>query len=93
MNGYLIVQGEIMAEEEKYTKNFFESSPEPVGQFQSNLVQIIIELRELKCHQMKDQVLFKGEITTKIGLDHLTSDRQQYSMPMKISELWLFSLS
>jgi hypothetical protein len=43
------------------------SSPEPEGQFQSNFMQIIIALREYKFIQIKDQVLIKGEIITKIG--------------------------
>jgi hypothetical protein len=42
-------------------------SPEPADQFQSNLVQIILKLRGFEIVQIKGQVLFKGEIITKIG--------------------------
>jgi hypothetical protein len=42
------------------------SSPEPAGQIQSNLLQIILGLREFKFVQIKSQVLFKGEIITKM---------------------------
>jgi hypothetical protein len=36
-------QGEIMAKVEKFTENILKSSsPEPLGQIQSNLVQIIL---------------------------------------------------
>jgi hypothetical protein len=42
------------------------SSPEPAGQFKSNLVQIILGYMEFKIVQMKGQILFKGEIITKI---------------------------
>jgi hypothetical protein len=49
-------------------------SPSPRGdnsQIQSNLVQIVLEWGEFKFVQIKGQVLFKGEIITKIGLGHL----------------------
>jgi hypothetical protein len=36
------LQGEIIAKEKKYTEIKKKSSPEPVGQMQSNLVQIIL---------------------------------------------------
>jgi hypothetical protein len=43
MKGNVIADGEIIAKEEKYTEFFFyKSPPEPAGQFQSNLVQIIL---------------------------------------------------
>jgi hypothetical protein len=42
------------------------SSPEPAGQIQSNLVQIIFGWREFKFVQIKVQVLFRGEIITKM---------------------------
>jgi hypothetical protein len=38
----------------------------PAGQNQSNLVQIILWWREFKSVQIKGQVLFKGEIITKM---------------------------
>jgi hypothetical protein len=42
MKGIAFLQGEIIAKELKYTENLKKSSsPEPEGQFQSNLVQII----------------------------------------------------
>jgi hypothetical protein len=51
---------------------FFEIfSPEPAGQFQSNLVQIILRLKEFRIVQIKGQVFFKGEIITKIRSVHL----------------------
>jgi hypothetical protein len=43
MKGNALLQGEIIAKKQKYTKIFQKSSsPEPLGQFQSNLVQIIL---------------------------------------------------
>jgi hypothetical protein len=44
MKGNTLAQGEIIAKEYKYTEIVFfkSSSPEPEGQFQSNLVQIIL---------------------------------------------------
>jgi hypothetical protein len=46
---------------------FFKSSPlEPAGQIQSNLVQIILGWRKFNLVQIKCQVLFKGEIITKM---------------------------
>jgi hypothetical protein len=49
MKGDAILQGEIMTKELKYPENFLKSSsPEPFGQIQSNLVQIILEQREFK---------------------------------------------
>jgi hypothetical protein len=52
----------------KIHKKYFKilNSQEPVGQFQSNSVQIILGQRELKCVQIKGQVVFKGEIITKM---------------------------
>jgi Fe-S cluster assembly ATPase SufC len=46
-----------------YTENFKKSSsPEPLGQIQSTLVQIILGQREFKFVHIKGRVLFKGEI-------------------------------
>jgi hypothetical protein len=42
------------------------ASPEPAGQFQPYLVQIILSWRELKFVQIKSQVLFKEEMITKM---------------------------
>jgi hypothetical protein len=42
------------------------SSPEPAGQFQSNLVEIILGLKEFEIIQKKGQVLFQGEIITEV---------------------------
>jgi hypothetical protein len=43
MKGIAFLQGEIIAKELKYSEIFKKSfSPEPAGQFQSNLVQIIL---------------------------------------------------
>jgi hypothetical protein len=43
MKGNALLQGEIIAKKQKYTQNFQKSSsPDPLGQFQSNLVQIIL---------------------------------------------------
>jgi Fe-S cluster assembly ATPase SufC len=42
------------------------SSPEPAGRIQSYLIQIILGEREFKFVQIKGQVLFKGEIITKL---------------------------
>jgi hypothetical protein len=52
--------------------NFFlkSSSPEPAGQNQSNLVQIILWGREFKFVQINGQVLFIGEIIVKMGWGH-----------------------
>jgi hypothetical protein len=52
----------------KYTEKFQKSSsPEPAGQNQSNLVQIILGCRDFKSFfQIICQVLFKGEIITKM---------------------------
>jgi hypothetical protein len=44
------------------------SSPEPAGQFQSNLVQIIFGLGEFKIFQIKGHVIFKGELITKMQM-------------------------
>jgi hypothetical protein len=67
MKGKALLQGEIIAKEKKYTENFLKSSSsEPAGQIQSNLVQIVLGCREFKFVQIKDQVLFKGEIITKM---------------------------
>ena len=41
------------------------SSPEPLGQFQPNLAQIIFGWRGFKFVQMKGHALFQGEIITK----------------------------
>jgi hypothetical protein len=46
----------------KFLKIFFSRT----SQIQSNLVQIILGWREFKFVQIKDQVLFKGEIITKM---------------------------
>jgi hypothetical protein len=43
-------------------------SPESVGQFQSNLVKIMIRKRKFKIVQIKGQVFFKGEIITKLSI-------------------------
>jgi hypothetical protein len=44
MKGNPLLQGEIIEKEKKYTENFKNSSsPEPAGQFQSNLVQNILQ--------------------------------------------------
>jgi hypothetical protein len=42
------------------------SSPEPAGQIQSNLIQIILGWREIKFVQIRGQIFFKGEIITKM---------------------------
>jgi hypothetical protein len=42
------------------------SFPEAAGQFQSNLVQIILGKREFSIILVKSQFLFKGEIITKM---------------------------
>jgi hypothetical protein len=43
MKRIAFLQGEIIAKEQKYTEIFQKSSsPEPAGQFQSNLEQIIL---------------------------------------------------
>jgi hypothetical protein len=42
IKGNSLFQGEIIAKEEKYTEIFLKSSPEPAGQFHSNLVQNIL---------------------------------------------------
>jgi hypothetical protein len=57
------------SETKKYTEIFKKksSSPEPAGQIQSNLVQIILGWREFKFVQIKGQILFKGEIITKMS--------------------------
>jgi hypothetical protein len=47
---------------------FKSSSPEPTGQIQSNLIQIIVGWREFKFVQLKGQVLFKGN--HKNGMSH-----------------------
>jgi hypothetical protein len=46
------------------------SSPEP-GQFQSNLVIIVLRQGEFKIIEIKDQV-FRREIITKVGWGNLT---------------------
>jgi hypothetical protein len=50
------------------------SSPEPAGQFQSNLVQIILGLKEIKIVLKKRPGFFpRGDnhINAKMGWDHL----------------------
>jgi hypothetical protein len=42
MKGNAVLQGEIIAKEQKYTEILKKSSPETAGQIQSNLVQIIV---------------------------------------------------
>jgi hypothetical protein len=42
------------------------SSPEPAKLIQSNLIKIILGCRKFKFVQLKGQVLFKGEIITKM---------------------------
>jgi hypothetical protein len=42
MKGIAPLQGEIIAKEQKYTELKKKSFPEPAGQIQSNLVQIIL---------------------------------------------------
>ena len=44
---------------------FSTSSQEPLGQFQPNLAQSILGLREFNIVQMKGPALFQGEIITK----------------------------
>jgi hypothetical protein len=51
---------------EKIFKKF--SSPELTGQFQSNLIQIILEYMGIRVLQIKDQVFFKGEIIVKVQI-------------------------
>jgi hypothetical protein len=48
------------------SKNTSNSSPEPADQFQSNLVQTILGRRKVKFDDIKDQVLFKGEVITNL---------------------------
>ena len=45
---------------------FSSSSPEPLGQLQPNLAQIILGWRGFKFIQMKGSALFQGEIITKL---------------------------
>jgi hypothetical protein len=47
------------------------SSPKLAGQYQSNLVQYTFGWKELQIVQIRDQILFKGEIITKIWLVYL----------------------
>jgi hypothetical protein len=49
-----------------FKHNEVDQTPEPAGRIQSNLVQIILGWRRLKFIQIKGQVLFKGEIITKM---------------------------
>ena len=44
----------------------FSSSPEPLGQFGSNLVQSILGWKGFKFVQMKGPAFFQGEIITKL---------------------------
>jgi hypothetical protein len=58
MKGGVLLKGEIIAKEYKYTKNILKSSsPEPLGQFQPDLVQIILGGRGFKFVQMKGDTL------------------------------------
>ena len=45
---------------------FSSTTPEPLGQFQSNLAQLIFGWRGFKFIQMKGPALFQGEIITKL---------------------------
>ena len=45
---------------------FSSSSPEPLGQFQPNMAQSILEWREFKFVQLKGPALFQGEIIMKL---------------------------
>ena len=47
------------------------SSPESLGQSQSNLAQNILRCREFNFYQIKCYALFKGEMIMKIHLQHL----------------------
>jgi hypothetical protein len=42
MKGDALLQGEIKAKEYRFTEIFLKFSPEPLGQIQSNFVQIIL---------------------------------------------------
>jgi hypothetical protein len=50
----------------KYSEIKKKISPETAGQFQSNLVQIILGERGCTIVKIKDKFLFKGDIITKM---------------------------
>jgi hypothetical protein len=55
------------SERVKIHRKFLKScSPEQAGQIQSNMIRIIVGSREFKFGQINGQVLFKGEIITKM---------------------------
>jgi hypothetical protein len=89
MKGIAPLQGEIIAKQKNTLKSFLKkpSSPEPAGQIQSNLVQIILGWKEIKFIQISGQVLFKGEIilkNVKMGWGHLTIFFSRIAGPEKL---------
>jgi hypothetical protein len=70
--GIAVLQGEIIAKLKIHWKFFKSCSPEPAGQNQSNLEQIILRWREFKFVQIKGQVVFKdNHKNVKMGWGHL----------------------
>ena len=63
----------------------FSSSPEPLGQIQPNLVQIILRQRGFKFVQMKDLTSIKGKI--EIGWFHLKIFSRTTG-PEKLKFIW-----
>ena len=69
MKGPALFQGEIN-QLRKYIDNYKKSSPEPLGQFQPNLLQFIFGKRNFKSVQMKGPAIFQGKIILKIAKLH-----------------------
>jgi hypothetical protein len=67
MKGIASHQGEMIAKSKNTLNLKKKSSPERASQIQSNLVQIILGQREFKFLHIKGQVLFKGDIFTKMS--------------------------
>ena len=66
MKGYSLVQRGKIMKQQKYIDEILKSPlPEPLGQFQPNLAEIILECGELKFVQMKDSSFFQEEIIMK----------------------------
>ena len=64
-------QGQVIMKKRKYIVKIKKSfSPEPLGQFQPNLAQSILELRQFKFVQMKGPVLFQGGDNYEIAKIH-----------------------
>ena len=60
MKGFTLFQGEIFTKLQKYIDEFKSSSPEPLGQFQPNLAQIILEWRKIKFIKWRTPPFSKG---------------------------------